>query len=228
MRVAVLQEIIRQYAAALETPWQYEHLHWYESVIHFGEHWKQDAAAFPEMFLNSLHNKVNKRLWKRDHYDAKQMMYTLMKEDPEHGRQTFHDLFDLSVDVSLRLSKFDHHCELLLANYREKYPLRNDTYHGQDAQMISVYLAFRYPGQYAVYHGDSYRMILKEAESQHIPMHDDLPRFFIFCKTLYTLMGKHSDVLKLHKNRLKRRGFYREPDMLLITDLLLWFSGARF
>lgn len=228
MRVAVLEEIIDKYSKALDTRYQYEHLHWYESVQHFQQNWNLTATDFPEMYKSSLHNKVNKRLWQRQHYDAKLMMHKLLKFDPEHGRQAFLDLFNEQADIHIRLSRFDLHCESLMAGFREQNPLSTDTFHGQDAQMISVYLAFRTPELYAIYHGDAYVKILKEAESRNIPAHDDLSRFFVFCKTMFTLMQRHPRVLQQHKNRLKRRGLFTVSDKLIITDLMLWFSGNRF
>ncbi len=230
MRVAKLQEIISGYSRALKGEYGKQHSFWWDAIGHFQQHYNPDAPHFGSMLKQCFHSEVSRRLWKRDKTAPLYTLLVIGAADDNLLRSAFEELYNPHLPFEKRISRFDLCCESLLELYRNQHPTSTESFHQQDAQMISLYLCFRFPDQYSLYHPAAYRRILLEAESRNIPAHDDLPRYFSFGQTMVKLMARDEHWQQRHVSRLNPALNPQITNSLMpaVCDLLLWHSGLRF
>lgn len=199
----------------------------WESQRIFQNSWDKDAADWPGMYDRSLQNSTTKRLWKREAYEPKRIMLELMRMQPDFTRHMFTDLFNEEKSLEGRASRFVYYCDMLLQEYKEKNPrsIDNNHYHDDDYQMVSLYLAFRYPDRYAYYEAPAFRKMLEQLGSTQLPETNDIERYAKVTQTLYKLMSKEDGLLELHQRRLQTGIHYTDESRLVIWDFCKFTAG---
>ncbi|MCB0617721.1 MAG: hypothetical protein KDC43_06815 [Saprospiraceae bacterium] len=218
MNLRLLQDHITAFAGHLAAGDLSELVAW-ESQRIFQENWDLDAEDLHSMFDRSLDNSQSRRLWKSEGFSPKQRMLEFIELQPDLVRIMFRDLYQQEKDLEGRIDRFLFYCDELMAAYRETHPrtVENNHYHG-DYRMIALYLAFRYPDQYALYDFESFRQTLRRLKSAQIPETHDLPRFTKVMRTIYQFLQKEEGLLEAHYRRLDPERHFMGNSLLLSLE----------
>lgn len=219
MIVSNIQSALSDYKNWLKKQSQHPHVHWWESVAHFQQHWNTDTDDPAAMFEGSFYNAVTRRMWQTENWQPKAMMHLFWQYAPTTVRLMFDDLFNETREVEGRIGRFLFGCDELLRDYRRDHPtsIENNHYHA-DFQMISIYLAFRYPETYAPYDLDTFRACMTRLGAKDIPQQHDLTRYFKVLRTLTTFMDKDPEIQSAMQRHLNPRRHYTGKTMLLTAD----------
>lgn len=224
MQLKLIQHYLREYRKFLTSSAAHERLYAWESQYIFQNDWDAEARDFGDMYDRSLDNSQTRRLWKRENYEPKSRMLEFIALEPDMVRRAFADLFDEEKSVENRVGRFRFYCDDLLQVYKEKYPLsiENRHYHDDNFQMISIYLAFRFPTQYTIYNHEAFTILLQKIGSTDIPQAADFGRFVKVMRTLYNFMQKEPDILQLHQKHLHPKRHYDGESLLVMWDFYLF------
>ncbi|MDQ3017299.1 MAG: hypothetical protein M3R25_11360 [Bacteroidota bacterium] len=212
MKLHLLQQLITSFlshTSRLESlPWYFPHA----IVGQFQENWSlHESAELSLMYDLSLDSTISQRWWKREQYRPKEIMLKLINIDSELASIAFKDLSNEAAKLDGRLSRFEFYSEELLQMLRRSDRKVNETYHHQDASMISLYLAGMYPDKYTLYPGlKIYTAFCKAIESPEIPKVDDLVRYQKQAATVYKFLEKDPGfdaLLKERKDSIHRTKF---------------------
>ncbi|MDX1665780.1 MAG: hypothetical protein R3350_01050 [Saprospiraceae bacterium] len=228
MQLKRLQNFIAQYEAHLKKAEADRHLHWWAAQRNFQENWDLAAADLPAMYDRSLRNPKTKRLWKREGFEPKRVMLSFFEEQSDLVVHAFRDLFNEDREVGGRIDRFVYYCDELLSLHRKANPTSIDSnhYHGGDYEMISLYLAFRYPDAYAPYPGDLFRELLHKLGTADLPDSHDLVRYFKVMRTLQKFLNRSEHLLRAHEERLDSRIHYTGDSLLLAYDFSRFVCDA--
>ncbi|NET34145.1 MAG: hypothetical protein F6K19_19330, partial [Cyanothece sp. SIO1E1] len=162
MQLKLIQADMAAYKEFLGTSKAEKFLHIWESQLIFQEQWDLAAPEIPQMYDRSLQNSQTKRLWKREAYEPKRMMLAFMDMQADFVGYMFKDLFNEEKSIGGRVDRFVFHCDELLQEYKQQFPrsIDNNHYHGDRYQMLSLYLAFRFPDLYTYYDGPAFWKVL--------------------------------------------------------------------
>ncbi len=202
-------------------------LYYWESLRIFQENWNIESTDFAQMFDQSLQNTQTRRLWNRENYEPKRIMLLFISMQSDFVRQLFSDLFNESRDIAGRMDRFVFYCEELLEDYRRMNPVtkENSHFHNDNYQMLSLYLAFRYPERYAPYDFQVFQDLMIRLGSPDIPQNNDPERYFKVMRTLQGLLHKQSNLLQLHEARINAPAYYAGESLLLAFDFACFCTG---
>ncbi|MCB0637824.1 MAG: hypothetical protein KDC54_14450 [Lewinella sp.] len=204
MQLQRIQDQLEAYAQWLTTDAARERLYYWESQQQWQTHWDLEAIDPAAMYDASLQNSRTRRLWKREAYEPKQMMLHFLRAEPEFVRSMFLDLFNEDKSVDGRADRFVFYCDQLLEQYRRAHPLAIDTshYHDDGYEIVSLYLAFRFPEQYAPYQAPVFLQLLKRLGAANIPLVGDFARHVKVTRTLMNFLTRHDTIMARHAERL--------------------------
>lgn len=228
MQFQRIQQAMADYEVFLKSgPASEERLYYWESQHLFQETWNIEATDFAKMFDQSLQNTQTRRLWNRENYEPKRFMLLFIAMQSDFPRQLFGDLFNESKDVMGRMDRFLYYCDEFLQDHRRMHPRspENSHYHNDGYQMISLYLAFRYPDRYAPYQYDVFRELMVRLGSPDIPQNNDLERYFKVMRTLQGLLNKQEHIRQLHANRINDSRLFQGESLLLAFDFACFCAG---
>jgi hypothetical protein len=220
MNLQKLTDSIARYKHFLRSHPQHDPYWKWESLKIFQENWDIEAPDLRSMYDRSLENSRTRRLWKRENYAPKDVMLKFIELNREYARQVFHDLFNENKDVEGRMDRFVFYCGELLREYKETYPrsIENSHYHDDDYQMISIYLAFRYPALYTIYDFEKFKQFMALIGSRDVPKVNDAARFFKVMRTVHGFIQKEGGILELHEQRLNPARHYMGETLLVVED----------
>ena len=223
MNLQKLNETIRQYKNFLQSNPGHDPYWKWESQRVFQENWDIDTRDFLGMFDRSLQNSQTRRLWIREHYAPKDMMLKFIELSEDYVRFAFQDLFNENKDIEGRVDRFVFYCDELLREYREKYPTKKENahYHNDNYEIISHYLAFRFPEVYTPYHFENFKQILQLLGSRDVPKMNDTARYFKVMRTIFNFIKKDEEILNIHQQRLDEKKHFIGETLLVVGD----FSG---
>lgn len=203
-------------------PYAYE----WESLQQFQAHWNPNDPDPAAMFDRCLQNSETRRLWQNENWAPKRMMLEFWRFEPRMVRAMFDDLFNETRDVEARAGRFLFGCDELLRDYKRAHPasVENNHYHG-DFRMIALYLAFRYPDQYAPYDFGVFRRALACFQARDLPQQNDLGRYFKVLRTLMVFLEKEPAVAKALQRHLQPRKHYAGKTLLPAEDFCRFAAG---
>ena len=227
MNLKKIQEAFKAYKTYLKSPKRDERLYLWESQKIFQDNWSLEERDLQEMYDESLQNTTTRRMWNRQAYEPKRMMLLFWEAAPDFVTQMFKELYNEDKPIDIRVSRFAFYCDQLLEDYRENHPgtIENSHYHNDDYQIISLYLALRYPASYAYYSFSAFTSALKQFGVVNIPRVNDFERFVKVSRTIFKLMQKEDDLLELHTKRINPEKHYSDESLMIVTDFLLWLEG---
>ena len=225
MNLRLLQDHIAAFHRHLATATEFPTLFAWESQRIFQENWNLEAEDFAAMYDACLQNPTNRSLWKGDRYAPKEQMLRFIEAWPDFVRDMFKDLFNENREVEGRMDRFLFHCDELLREYRDTHPDFIETRHyHEDYRIVSLYLAFRYPDQYALYDHEPFVRFLKKVQAKDIPLVADPGRYFKVARTVYTLLAKDQDILAAHYKRLDPDAHFMGKSLLLAGEVIAFIE----
>jgi hypothetical protein len=203
MKVHLLQNIIHAFTesqlAQSNTDW-----YWPHSIVgHFHQEWQHlPDLNLKDTYDQCLKSDISNRWWKRDNNYPKEIMLQLIDADPELAAIAWKDLQQPNATLEGRLSRFTYYCEQLLEIHRGQNITSIETYHQQDAAILSLYLAGIFPQQYTLYPGlDVFIQFCKALGSPDIPKVDDLVRYMKVAGIIYNFLQKDEFFARLLDSR---------------------------
>ena len=221
MVLAKIQEQASAYHRFIKSQPILEAGYYWETLQNFQLHWNPGASSPAGMYDQCLQNSETRRLWQDGAWQPKRMMMLFWETDPEMLKSMFEDLYNEQHAPENRASRFVFGCEALLSAYKKANPLsiENNHYH-DDYKLISQYLAFHLPEQYAVYDFELFRNALTLLGARNIPEGHDFGRFVKASRTLYSFLEKEEGLIDSIQNRLKPHVHYRGKTLLLVTAFM--------
>jgi len=222
MQLKKIQEALDQFKTHLASEAKEEHLYIYESQKIFQENWNLESTDPASMYNRSLNNTQTRRLWNRENYEPKRMMLEFWRMQPDFVKQMFQDLFDENKKVDGRVGRFVFYCDELLTEFLEKHPRSREGkhFHQDGYQIVSLYLAFRYPDQYSLYNFDRFKLLLSALGTPDMPATHDFERFCKVMKTLWGFMQKDEELIAAHRERLEEGKHYQGESLLPVYELM--------
>lgn len=203
MKVHLLQSAIARYVAdhldPKDTRWYLAH----EIVNTFHIHWSPpQPSTLAAIYDQCLSSTISQRWWKREQYRPKEIMLQLIAADPELATIAWKDLANANAFLDGRLSRFEYYCNDLLQIHRQQNIRSVETYHHQDAPMVSLYLAGLQPDRYALYPGlVAFAGFCRAIGSPDIPKVDDLLRYMKVVSIVHTYLQRDASYLDLIRVR---------------------------
>jgi hypothetical protein len=204
MKVHLLQNAIHHFIESQlrsgQTDWYFPH----SLVSRFNIEWQMlSDRGLRETYDQCLKSEISQRWWKRDKVDAKEMMLHLIDADPELAAIAWKDLAQPQASLDGRLSRFNYYCEQLLDIHRDQNIKSLETFHQQDASMMSLYLAGLFPATNSLYPGlDAFQSFCKSIGSPDIPKVDDLVRYMKVCTIINNFLQKDTHYVQLLESRM--------------------------
>ena len=199
MKLHLLEELIDQFISEQilvdSIDWYFPHA----LVSHFHQWWRTpEPMTIKETYSQCLKSEYSQRWWKRDNYKPKEIMLDLIDADPELATIAWKDLANDSATLDGRLYRFNYYGEELLQMHRSKHDRSVETYHHQDASIVSLYLAGLFPSKYSLYPGlDSFKTYCKNVGSPDTPIIDDLVRYMKVASICFTFLQRNKNYEKL-------------------------------
>ncbi|MEO5906877.1 MAG: hypothetical protein ABIQ11_09130 [Saprospiraceae bacterium] len=212
MKLHLLQKLIDDFLLKRlhpnDTSWYFPH----SIVDHFHKQWKAgNDLDLKEKYNQSLRSDISQRWWKKDHYRPKEIMLQLIDTDAELALIAFKDLANDSASLDGRISRFQFYTEDLLQMLRQKDSRISETYHHQDAHIMSLYLAGLFPDKYALYPGlEVFKNYCMAVGSPEVPVIDDLVRYMKVASIVFTFIQKNENfsiLSNIRRSELHRIAF---------------------
>jgi hypothetical protein len=219
---AKIDAYIKAYVKALPGKQAENLILWDDCLSNFQKTWDIEYLDFSSNFKRSFKSTISTRLWKRDNFYPIDVMEEFIAYEKEIMRSLFRDLLDESKSIDGRVQRFVFYCDQLLSEIKDKGKVYPDHYHG-DYYIPSMYLSFRYPGQYWFYDISLLRTVLRKLDDKNIPPSDDLVRYYKILNLLSNLLSKDEDFNKWVVSfglQLK----YKGPSRMWAYDLMLYIS----
>ncbi len=222
MQLKKIQEVLEQFKTHLLSEQKEQHLYVYESQKIFQENWNLEASDLAEMYNRSLNNTQTRRLWNRENYEPKRMMLEFWRMQPDFVKQMFQDLYNESKSIDGRVGRIVFYCDELLTEYLEKHPRSREGkhFHQDGYQIVSLYLAFRYPDQYTLYSLDRFKRLLTALGVPELPATHDFERFCKVTRTMWNFMQKDEELMAAHRERLEENKHYQGVSLLPVYELM--------
>ena len=119
------------------------------------------------------------------------------RQTPELAMIAWKDLQQMQASLEGRVSRFGYYCDQLLEIHRSRHIDSIDSWHHQDAAIISLYLAGLFPETYTLYPGlVGFQNFCKAVGSPDIPKVDDLERYMKVAKIVFTFLQKNAQFEK--------------------------------
>lgn len=231
MNLKKLQYYTAEYRKFLRRNADYEGIFVWHSQKYWQDNFDINAPVFAETYDAALQNDHSKRLWKADNYLPKEIMFNFAKMQPDFVRYMFKDLFDESKEIGGRVGRFVFHCDELLKEYKAKNPrsVQNNHFHDDEFHAVSMYLAFQYPSEYALFEFFDFRKMMQLLGSLDVPEIADFTRYVKTSRTLFKLLEREEDLMAFHKKRIKNSPLkiYEDRSMLLVYDFIKVCTNER-
>jgi 5-methylcytosine-specific restriction protein B len=135
----------------------------------------------------------------------------------------FSDLYNEDEGIDKRIERFVFHCDRLREEiYAFDKSMKNHFHDGQ--RIVSLYLAFRFPEKYAIYKFTEFKTFMEIVRAREIPSTGEYERFFKVVRTLYNILIKDTELMRLHKSLLTE-DHYKGETLMLAQDFI--FITAR-
>lgn len=226
MQLKKIQASLKDYKDHLQKQDQVGYQIFCESQWFFQNNWDDTDEDFIEMYDRSLYNSQTKRLWKGHNYFPKEMMLKMLRVQADYGWAMFRDLFDEAKDIDGRIGRFKAGCDELLRQYKLKYPLKVDNNHfHEDNQMIALYLAFRFPDQYAPFDYLAFKGAMQILGATKVPESFEIERYFKTSRTIFNFAQKEEGLKALFFEKLPDHQHFKQDNLMLVYDYYQYLIG---
>ena len=217
MNLGIIKKEIENYKKLIVTS-MYDEMYKWEALKNFQDNWNIEADDFKAMYDKSFYSSYTNNLWANPHWYPKSVMLRFIDHDKERVRQMFMDLFNEEESVDRRTDRFVYHCDKMLEEISVVEPSMKRHFHdGQ--RIVSLYLAFRFPDKYAMYKYTEFKTFMKAVKVKDIPGTGEYERFFKVTRTLYNILVKDEELMKLHKSLLTD-DCYKDETLMLAQDFI--------
>lgn len=225
MQLDKLKESIEEYKQILQSPDYEPGLKW-AATKQFQDQWKLLFTDLPAMYDKSINDKFVELFWDHRVIHPKAAMRILIAYQPEQAEAMFRDLLNENDAVERRIGRFLFMLDALLSDYKRSHENLNNHLH-DGLKMISVYLSFAYPEQYAIFDYPPFETLMKRLGVANVPGPNDLERYTKILKNINRFLLEDQELLPLLIPHLNRPDFYQERGLLIAQDFV-WCIGNQY
>ena len=228
MQLKVLKELLSSFEESLqkkpkEIPTNL--FHW-EALTHFQKNWDIDAPDFSSMYARSIFSEVSRKLWKQQNYFPRDRMLDFIQLAPDFVRSIFKALFDEQQALEGRTLHFIFHCDNLMEEFKVRHPTSVETNHYHaDYNMIFLYLAFRYPEKYSLYHFDGFKKFLSLVKASQPLLSHDPERFFKTSLLIHKFSSEYIGINQYFESHLNKTNYYVKRTLLPVYEFYSYIAG---
>jgi len=222
MRVERINYYKDKWKADLEQQSEYSEYYKYDCLDNYHAFWDLEELEFYSMFEKSFAGNISHALWDGSHFSPRSVMLEFITQEKEIVRSCFRNLFNESFDLGLRIKRFLHHCDQMLADLQRKDSKFSTHYH--DLRMTSTYLAFEYPEKYCIIEPEKFIYCLDKLEMKNLPQAFEAERLIKLSQTIYKIVSKDEQVLKLHSIKTKAK---QPREVFMIHDFILFVNNLQ-
>ncbi|TVQ50593.1 MAG: hypothetical protein EA362_02105 [Saprospirales bacterium] len=192
---------------------------YWEMLDYFRSSWDLNAAPeeLKTIFNDSIHSTQDRSLWKRERYQPKKMMGLFFQNYPDFCKQAFRELFDMTLDLEVRVDRFKFYSDQLLNFYKKDHPTSIENNHYQDTEIIGLYLFLFDPKENPLYQLDWFRTICNLTDAKPIPETHDIARFYKIARILKKFLQQESTLCNIYEKEATklRLNFCKPMDSFL-------------
>lgn len=198
-----------------------QELYKWKAVVHFQKHWDIEAENFSAMLEEALGETRN--LMSAGKYYPRGMIIWAAQQDPENVRGLFRQLYDLTIDLRVRIETFQEEINTIMERHKEGNIGRSY----QDDRAVLVYLNMRYPEKYYLYKYQMFVDFAKLIDYAELPKAGDIELVFLFegmCDMILKHVMQDEELLNMYEPR--RQKYYDPAYHLLVQDII--YSAQYF
>ena len=198
-----------------------QELYKWKAVVHFQKHWDIEAENFSAMLEEALGETRN--LMSAGKYYPRGMIIWAAQQDPENVRGLFRQLYDLTIDLRVRIETFQEEINAIMERHKEGNIGRSY----QDDRAVLVYLNMRYPEKYYLYKYQMFVDFAKLIDYAELPKAGDIELVFLFesmCDMILKHVMQDEELLNMYEPR--RQKYYDPAYHLLVQDII--YSAQYF
>ncbi len=217
MQLAPIQNLLSKYKEYIQTS-EYENLYKWEAIKNFQDNWNMEAENFHEMFDKCLQCS-NEVFWKKPLWFPKETMLAFIKYDPELLMGMFEMLFDEQKPVLNRMDIFQFHCDEILIQFQRHHDKKLSQHFHSNFEILSCYLALRFPETYAVYEAKAFAKFLEIVKAKSSAGQNERERFFKLCNTISKVIARDEELIEIHQSLLTEKHFTKN-NLMLAQDFI--------
>lgn len=225
MQLDKLKTAIKEYKQIIQSPDYEPGLKW-AATKQFQDHWKLMFTDLSTMYKNSINNQFIQQFWNHRVIHPKAAMEILISYQPEQTEVMFRDLLNEEDVVERRIGRFLFMLDALLSDYKRSHENLNNHLH-DGLKMISVYLSFAYPTQYALFDYPPFETLMKRLGVANLPGPNDLERYTKILQNINRFLQEDQEVQELLSPHLNRPDFYKGAGLLIAQDFV-WCTGNQY
>ncbi len=214
MKVDLITSAIEEFKRAAQRDLKWLGGYKQDVLLQYNSHWDLTQLDLASMFEKSLYSETTGRLWGGSRYSARESMLAFLRLDSHFVRAMFRDLFQEEKDLSLRVQRFTEHAALMAKemHLREKQWID----HHHDLQMVSLYLALRFPAKYTLFDYPIFEKSLLQMGSRSVPAAFEFGKFTVLSQAIYKMMLKDEELQSLYQQE-HPEGW--SPNTMMVHDL---------
>lgn len=209
-----VREIIKGYKRHFKSIHNEEIYKW-RAVKCFQDNWNIHAPDFLTVLDNSF--ALAKNLLDSGLYYPKRMLHNYTAKEPETVRQLFINLYKEDEDLINRIESFQEGIKAINKKY---YSDKNDY---QDKRAVLVYLCLRYPDRYYLYKYRMFKGFVGLVDYPYQPKTGNIQNileYLSLCDIVRAEIIKDSELLELHKTRIKNQEYSDSSYHILTQDII--------
>jgi len=213
MRVVKIQEYKELWKEYLQKQDEYSEYYKYDCLDNYNTYWDLEELDFGTMYEKSFAGNISHALWDGSHYSPRSVMLEFIQQQKEIVRSCFRDLYMDQNDLGLRIKRFLHHCDQMLADLQRSNKKFSTHYHG--LKMVSTYLAFEFPEKYCIIEPEEFIQFLNKLEMKNLPQVFETERLIKLSQSIYKIISKDEALISIHKELSKgqnERGVFMMHD----------------
>lgn len=217
-----LKKIISAYKKSFNIWFQDEVYKWKASKT-FNENWDLNDENILDMVIRSFSDAGN--LLSSNMYFPFGMIKGFAEREPDTLKKMFYNLYDESLDLSIRIRTFINTSNELLNKYWD-----SSKNHYQDLHAISVYLAFRFPNKYYIYKPSVGKKICSYLDCD-ISNEDRIQMFIDYikvCNSVKELIKQDQQLISKVDSELYALRYDLNDDYTMLTMDIMHFGGNSY
>lgn len=191
----------------------------------FHREWDVETLDFAAMYDRALSHPTSGNLWGGNHQSAKSVMLEFIEINREFVRSMFRDLFSRQKDLTMRIQRFHFHCDQMLELVQKKRPKANDHFH-DGYHMPTLYLAFRYPDEMAIYDPEVFQRVLLLIGAKN-PGDSTLVRFTKVTPIFQSQLRQDIELMEILKRKIKLKNPQFYQSMWLTFEFYQFIANQK-
>ena len=217
-----LDKVLKTYKKSFNI-WFPEEVYKWKAVKTYKENWDINNESILDMITRAFSDTGN--LLMSNMYFPFGMIKGFAEKEPETTRTMFNNLFDESIELTMRIKSFINSSNELLNKYWD-----SGKNHYQDLHAISVYLAFEFPDKYYIYKTSVSKKISKYlgADINDEDRIQVYANYVKLCNKVREYIKQDQQLISRVNNELNALNFRINDSYAMLTMDIMHFGGNSY